>query len=421
MAALEVGLMVASGKFAKRLGLLTAEEMLSPGVKAAAERILTAKGLRDRLLGAIVEAGEEGATQFGQQLWGAALGADSMEDLGKNIGRAAVLGFGGAGAVTGIQGVAEAFRTIKDTDWRTILRATKDASQYTGEVPPVTRRAFEKATGRESTSKLYRQAFVDEVNRRLAESPEAENEPEGSFQAALARKPLTPEELTQLRRDYGRARSKLPSSLTEPLDVLLESNPQQLNDIFREAELRTQAENERRSEIQSEYRTLIGSKDRATAILNRARRVERSGGDIDQLAHINEAVEALRSGDYPQLSAEASRLGDGDLEHGLFQLVQGGLQQFEPISIERYLGEVLAESEQAQPATDPSEVESFDVGDSIYKIDFSKIPADATVEIEVIRAKTGERIARRRPAREALQSLNESANLYKQLMACLDS
>lgn len=120
MAALEAGIMLSFGKFAQAVGLESAEQVLFPSAKRAAEKLLTKTGIKELMLkggksvaGSTLEAGEESLTSVSQQLWGALYGTDKIDNLKGRAIEAALLGAATRSALGATQGLqtklAEAF------------------------------------------------------------------------------------------------------------------------------------------------------------------------------------------------------------------------------------------------------------------------------------------------------------------------
>lgn len=194
------------------------------------------------------------------------------------------------------------------------------------------------------------------------------------------RKPLLPREQHYVKRRIQR----LEDSGTLPddhLDTLKSLDPHMAHGILTAADNAAKDDGEVQSSLAGELKNLFAGDDRnVISYVNKAgkritrkasslgdlsllaRKVERRGGDPSEIPRFDQAVQALREtteggqGDFPHLAAEASARGNGDIEAGLFDILQGGAKQFAEGSNADYVKEILdqynAVQERAKPAVE---------------------------------------------------------------------
>ena len=201
--------------------------------------------------------------------------------------------------------------------------------------------------------------------------------------AEQEREPLLPKQEQFVKRRIQRIEESGDLS-GDYLDTLKSLDQHTAHDILTAADHAAQDGGEVQLNIAGELKNLFGGDDRnVISYVNRAgkritrkasslgnlsllaRRIERRGGDPTELPGFDQAVQALREtvdngeGDFPHLAAEASARGNGDIEAGLFDILQGGAKQFTEGQSSDYLKEILDQYNAVQERTKPA-VEEVD-------------------------------------------------------------
>lgn len=224
--------------------------------------------------------------------------------------------------------------------------------------------------------------WLTAIYRNLRNSPLAEQIPaevHEVFDTMLGGRQWHPDPAVQREIDGMYRRGNVHEETLEQLESL---PPEAITQIIQEAQGRAGVENEVLSAIRTEYNTLFGTtgddvitwidkqgKKRQRRVSEagessaRARMVERSGGDPTKIPGFDEKVQDLRDGEFPYLAAEASSRGRGDMEAGLFDIVQGGRSQFDDRTIDEYIDDILGEYHESQIAGQPDRGEGAGLDD----------------------------------------------------------
>jgi hypothetical protein len=205
-------------------------------------------------------------------------------------------------------------------------------------------RGFERylRTGSAPTPKLAKvfeqfKTWLTSVYRRLKGSPldvqiPAEMKavydrlfiPPQAVPAEVAAAPVDKPKLNKARREFNRMRKQ--GTVDEAMLDEIAGLPEQVQiDLFTTADALADAQNEFLRGVIDDYRHVVPSGVTGA----RARLSERRGGDAAKIPGFDEKLELLRGGQYPYLAAVAESRGNGDIESGLYDIVQGGRKQFE--------------------------------------------------------------------------------------------
>ena len=251
--------------------------------------------------------------------------------------------------------------------------------------------------------------------------------------------PLTEKERTGIRREVAavRRREILPQDVLNDLETL---EPRVQRDILDEAAGMAQFENERLSDLRSEFDGLFGYSGADEDVISgvdingkpwerkvstkgiasaRARMIEMAGGDPAKYPGFDEKLQALREGDYPSLAAEASARGRGDMEAGLWDILQRGQKQFDSVSGDEYIEDTLYEylSKTARQA------ESSGAGTSGQRVsqgEVSGTPGDGATDAGLLPAVDQAR-AERTPQQEQVGNRLSAAAFHEQVRAAATS
>lgn len=222
------------------------------------------------------------------------------------------------------------FNTFQERqrDLPTVAKAIEDAQEYKGEIPTESRRGFARATGNAETSKVYREAYVDElrrINEEAAWAADSDSEsgpvPELSGER-YARKPLTPDELKAHNKELAHMRRVgVPESTLAELEQL---DPRIASDLLSQASERAQGENEQIAELWSQYAEVYGDGKRADFRSARAAKAAARGG------------------------------GYGAIKSGILYTLSSGAKQFKYVSAGDFLPDVLEEYRRGgEPKAEP--------------------------------------------------------------------
>jgi hypothetical protein len=180
----ELAITALMGQAAKKLGLASLEESMSPAWRAAATRLASTPGLRSELKKTAAAAGGAGLESFEEALVETAqqaveLTAGTSESFDWN--RLVDAGAAGAGA-RGVSSVVQTVRRlapqkVEDTVAGTVAaeRAAQRGVDLAAIRDNLSQKAFAAYTGIKKTSKVFREAFADAVgvNTRTPQNAEA--------------------------------------------------------------------------------------------------------------------------------------------------------------------------------------------------------------------------------------------------------
>ncbi len=176
--------------------------------------------------------------------------------------------------------------------------------------------------------------WLTSVYRNLAKSPLKERIPpelREVFDTMLGGNRWHPDPAIRKELDGMHRRGNVHEEVLRELESLPSEATAQ---IVQSAKDYTDAENQWRGEVRLEYNTLFADKKSASG---RARLVERRAGDASNIPGFDQHVQALRDGEFPSLHAIASQVGRGDIESGLFETLQGGIKQFEDVTVDEFI------------------------------------------------------------------------------------
>lgn len=239
MGALEAGIMLTFAGLASKFGFKTAEEAFSAEMKHAATRLLSKTGVYETVksfaMGGTAEAVEEGLTAAAQQGWGTIMGADSLENIGSNVGKAMAIGFFAPGALQlpgkfaqaygeavefaqatgkGVVDASQSTKTMSDAELQTAADAT-------------TKEEFETATGQSDTIEKYQESyqeflksFIEGKKRQQGVVSESELPQESSpaeAEAVMADTALPTEPVETVPASTRTGEEGIPNSITTAL------------------------------------------------------------------------------------------------------------------------------------------------------------------------------------------------------------
>lgn len=156
------------GRFADKFGANTAEELLSRGGGRLANRLMSWNGVKELVIDAALEGGEEEAIALTQNLWGQQFKVNTWEDYQKNAGQAFIGGF----ATGGLLGVGRKLQS-KFNDMvsqiPSAIRGFEDAQKVaeTGEKTPEMEELVK-------TDPVYAKSFDAEVETQTQYRKDAE-------------------------------------------------------------------------------------------------------------------------------------------------------------------------------------------------------------------------------------------------------
>lgn len=133
---------------------------------------------------------------------------------------------------------------------------------------------------------------------------------------------LDPKQKTKLKQLHRRFKNKLDK---ETHDQLLEMPERDQHYVAAEADRRADTANEFVRQVMDDYNQLQAKG--SIALISRNK--ERAGKDASRIPGFDQLVQQLRDGDYPSLASYAESRGQGELEAGLFDIVQGGKKALE--------------------------------------------------------------------------------------------
>lgn len=181
---------------------------------------------------------------------------------------------------------------------------------------------------------------------------------EGGGTAVAEPRIMTSQERAQLRSRVDAMRSNVDPETLDDLDMLLENNPEHTQAVLKEADRLADEHNRQNRDTLSEMPTVFGKQWGLLAGL--AKRAGAKGKDADgTFKALDQAVQYLRDNPSaaPHVLAAAERLGDGDLEAGLFQVLRGGKAQFTEKTAEDFLPDLVRQA--------ANDLVSFDFGDTL--------------------------------------------------------
>ena len=141
------------------------------------------------------------------------------------------------------------------------------------------------------------------------------------------------------------------------LRELAKTDPEALGSIFKEAGRMALDHNTEIDAMRDEYRHLFGQN--LAAKVRAARSGSTKGKDADATFRAFDLIaQKVRDGNFPRIAALAESLGNGDLENGLFEVLQGGIGQFQRVKPHDMISEVLEQVRASEPTTSDSETAS---------------------------------------------------------------
>lgn len=343
--------------------------------KYVSSKLPIRKELAQLAIGPLAEASEEWGTEISHWLVDVYNGRkpftlSSMWESTKGvIGPALVSGGAAEGVPSGVRYVFDTLDARRKA-LPTISRAFEDAQEYEGDVPPSDRRGFSEATGKNHRNKEYREAFTAAVaaNRAFAEDASATGEQgaEPDLRGPrLETQALTPDQLKQHNRELAQLRKVDPQTA----DELAKMYPQEAAQILSAAGEMAAAENEYLRNLQAQYREVIGDGRQAWAKSARAAKSAAKGNDETSVPRYDHISDRLHEPEYAELASEASKLGHGDINSGILELIAGGAARFEPtLKASDYAADQLEkykQSTQGQPVVAPQTQEELANGNQV--------------------------------------------------------
>lgn len=164
MGGLTASLTLLGGLAGEKLGSFTAEEIMSRGVGRALSKLATREGLKQELIGAILEGGEEEAIALTQSLYGAMFGMETFDAYKDNVGQAFVAG----AATRGILGAGRRLQT-KYLEVANRVPATVEGFIDAQEVAAGNKSADDSdIMAKSKSSSYYRAAFDEELKTSVS-------------------------------------------------------------------------------------------------------------------------------------------------------------------------------------------------------------------------------------------------------------
>lgn len=220
--------------------------------------------------------------------------------------------------------------------------AVQDASDFaeqasTPELEKVvgasSRKDFEQATGQQRTTQQYRETFAAEAQAQLDKLNAANQQLEQS-----ATKPVDePQQYAMTKREQAalgtraqnlRDGGMVNSDTADDLDWMVGSRPDLARQAFTEAQRRSDEHNLEMNQARGEWTTVFGKYSAEMVAKAKANEGGDSVGTFK--AGWDTKVHSLEEdpGRAPIIYAEAMRRGDGDLDHGLFDLLKDSRKFF---------------------------------------------------------------------------------------------
>lgn len=157
-----------------------------------------------------------------------------------------------------------------------------------------------------------------------------------------------------------REKNTIDDDTFDDIDMLSSYNTQYLNDAFNESQRLADIHNQEAASAREEWSTVFGDQHAKSGA--KARRGAARGSDAaGALTAFDQTVQFLRDNPEaaPGIRAAAERIGDGDLESGLFQVLQGGKQQFAEKTAEDFLPDVVRQAADDLTSFGPEMGENF--------------------------------------------------------------